>query len=394
MSALLEKWGCPHHEAPNAEDTLAALRAGHERGQPYRIAILDMQMPDIDGEELGRKIKADESLRETLLVAMTSVGRRGDAVRLRREGFAAYLTKPVKQSLLHDCLATLLSPERLRAAQTQGRIVTRHTVAEDKGRGVRILLAEDNPTNQKVALGILGKFGCRTDAVPNGLKAIQALESVPYDLVFMDCQMPELDGYEATRAIRSPESAVLNHRIPIIAMTANAMQGDRDKCLAAGMDDYLAKPVRPDTLGEMVKKWASAATPSPPHHEKALTSESAAPAIFDRSELVDRMLGDKELAQTVVDGFLGDTPRLIEALRQALRAGDRVLVRREGHSIKGASANVGAPALRNAAHEVEKAGAAGDLTRAASLMPHVEEQFLAFREIVVGEATGQESESP
>ena len=158
-------------------------------------------------------------------------------------GFAAYLTKPARQSEIFDCLSAVLAGT---APARQARpIVTRHTIREMRRGVVRILLAEDNITNQQVALGILKKLGLRADAVANGAEAVKALETLPYDLVLMDVQMPEMDGLEATRQIRNPQSAVRNHQIPIIAMTAHAMQGDREKCLEAGMNDYVSKPISP-----------------------------------------------------------------------------------------------------------------------------------------------------
>ena len=189
---------------------------------------------------------------------MTSLGLRGDAKRLEEIGFSAYLTKPVKQSQLHDCLATVLGA----AASGEGagdRLITRHTLSEARRRNVRILLVEDNATNQQVALRILEKLGFRADAVANGQEAIRALENAPYDLVFMDVQMPVMDGFEATRLIRSGTTGCPKPRIPIIAMTAHAMKGDRERCLEAGMDDYVSKPISPQALAASSKNGGSSA---------------------------------------------------------------------------------------------------------------------------------------
>ena len=195
---------------------------------------------------------------------MTSLGKRGDAKRLEAIGFSAYLTKPVKQSQLYDCLATVLGGGAAPAKTPETALVTRHTLHEARRRKVRILLAEDNLTNQQVALGILEKLGFRADAVANGREAIQALETIPYDIVFMDVQMPVMDGFEATRAIRSGKTGVPNPRIPIIAMTAHAMKGDRERCLEAGMDDYVSKPIAPQALAEALEKWVDTAQEQPP----------------------------------------------------------------------------------------------------------------------------------
>ncbi|MFH1740673.1 MAG: PAS domain S-box protein, partial [bacterium] len=221
MEKQLLSWRCRHDEAPDGETALKKLREAAKERDPFDIAILDMQMPEMTGETLGRKIKEDPLLHDTLLVMMTSIGRRGDAARLAEIGFSAYLTKPVKQSEVYDCLVTVLGRKARRGDSPAKPIVTRHAVVEDRKRRIRILLAEDNIVNQKVALKILEKHGYRADAVANGLEAIKALETMPYDLVLMDIQMPEMDGFEATRRIRDASSSVANHDIPIIALTAH-----------------------------------------------------------------------------------------------------------------------------------------------------------------------------
>ena len=271
LALLLDSWNCRHDEAAGAEAALAKLREAAARNDPFRIAVLDMNMPGMTGEALGEAIKDDADLRETRLVMMTSIGQRGDAARLRKIGFSAYLTKPVKQSTLHDCLATVVGATGNVWAERDRPLVTRHTIAENNRAGARILVAEDNAVNQKVAIRMLEKLGHHADAVANGREAIEALESIPYDLVLMDCQMPEMDGYEATREIRNPQSSVLNPNVPIIAMTANAMRGDREKCLEAGMDDYVAKPVKREALAEAVRE--SLAQPNVPREP-----ETTAPA--------------------------------------------------------------------------------------------------------------------
>ena len=176
---------------------------------------------------------------------------------MEKIGFAGYLPKPVRQNHLHECIAIVLG----RGDKSSRGIVTQHTSAEVASRNVtslretRILMAEDNIINQKVAQSILGKLGYKADVVANGYEAVRALEMIDYDIVLMDCQMPEMDGYEATTMIRDPESKVLNHTVPIIAMTANAMKGERELCIEAGMDDYLSKPVKKDELAAMLEKW-------------------------------------------------------------------------------------------------------------------------------------------
>ena len=263
MSTLLNHWGCRHLLAVDGESGLAQLVDAAKSGDPFHVALLDQEMPGMSGTELGCRIKADPLLAETLLVMVTSLGQRGDAAVLEKAGFSGYLSKPVRQSQLHDCIALVLERSdqasgflnTTEAAALPQGIITRYTVAECAERSVRILLAEDNIINQKVAQNMLKKLGYKTDVVASGMETVKALELIRYDLVLMDCLMPEMDGFEATAMIRDPGSNVLNHDIPIIAMTANAMQGDRENCLEAGMNDYLAKPVKKADLELMLDKW-------------------------------------------------------------------------------------------------------------------------------------------
>jgi signal transduction histidine kinase/DNA-binding response OmpR family regulator len=253
LSALLTHWGCSYELAVDGMSALQQLRDAAAENNPFRVALLDQEMPGMDGSELGRRIKADPQLQDALMIMVTSLAQRGDAAALANIGFAGYLAKPVRQSQLYSCIALALN--RAHAPDVPVPLITRHTVGEIATRGLRILLAEDNIINQKVAQSMLGKLGCKADVVADGQEAIRALELIDYDIVLMDCQMPEMDGFAATAGIRDPASHVRNHKVPIIAMTANAMQGDRERCLEAGMDDYLTKPVKKDALAAMLEKW-------------------------------------------------------------------------------------------------------------------------------------------
>jgi CheY-like chemotaxis protein len=207
-------------------------------------------MPDMDGDILGEKIKEDPELENIALVMMTELGRRGDAARLEKMGFAAYLTKPVKQSTLYHCLLTVRNnSNELEIIGEPRKIITRHSIADDRRRKTRILLADDNSINQKVALRMLERMGFQANAVANGLEAVKALEAIPYHIVLMDCQMPEMDGYEATRKIREFS------KVPIIALTAHVLERDRIRCLEAGMNDYISKPINPRELSDTIEKW-------------------------------------------------------------------------------------------------------------------------------------------
>ena len=386
LAAQLNAWGTRSEVVADGPSALLALAHARDAGDPFAAAILDMQMPGMDGAGLARAIKADETLAGTRLVMMTSIGNRGDARQMEEIGFSAYLVKPARQSDLFDCLAVVLAGEAVsRPAQP---IVTRHAIREMRRQSRRILLAEDNITNTQVALGILKKFGLHADAVSNGAEAVAALESIPYDLVLMDVQMPTMDGLEATIHIRDPRSAVRNHDVPIVAMTAHAMQGDRERCLRVGMNDYVSKPVSPAALAEALDRWLPRDdAPRPPEASAeagASASATAEPSaaddsersVFDRTGLLSRLMDDEDLARTVVEGFLEDIPRQAAALRGHLDAGDAEGATRQAHTIKGASANVGGEAVRAAALEIEKAARAGDLAAAASHLPDLETRLV------------------
>jgi CheY-like chemotaxis protein/HPt (histidine-containing phosphotransfer) domain-containing protein len=322
------------------------------------------------------------------MVMLTSLGARGDARRFQEIGFAAYATKPMRYEEFKAVLSLSLKE---RSGPVAPPIVTRHTARETlsrlEGRRARILIAEDNITNQQVALGILKKLGQRADAVANGAEALVALQTLPYDLVLMDVQMPEMDGIEATRRIRDPQSAVPDHGIPIIAMTAHVMQGDRERCLEVGMNDYVAKPVSPRALADVLDRWlprgSAVTTDLAPGASGGATSgpaQGSEPPVFDRTGMMARLMEDEDLARQILSAFLEDAPHQIAALRSCLEAGDATGAGRQGHTIKGASAAVGGERLRAVAFEIEKAGRAGDLSAVREHLAELDVQFDRFRQ--------------
>ena len=393
IAGMLDAWSCRHTEVDGAAPALEALRAAHGEGDPYRIVILDMMMPDTDGEDLGVAIKSDPALAGSELIMMTSMGSRGDAGRLESLGFAAYLTKPVKQSQVFDCLMVVLNRRERPDSRGPSRIITRHALADRDKRLVRILLAEDNPINQRVALKTLEKLGYRAEAVGNGAEAVEALGRGRYDLVLMDVQMPEMDGLEATRRIRDPHSAVRDHRVPIVALTAHAMKEDRDACLAAGMNDYLSKPIDPDQLAAVLARWAgqdpapepavghagaapaAAAAPAVEARAEVAATSAGEPPVFDEAVLLHLLGGDREAAAEITAEFLKDAPLQVAALHKAVAEGDAPLARRRAHTLKGASANVGAEALRAAARAAELAHADGPSQEAAELAEQLDTEL-------------------
>ena len=257
LLSYLHSWGMRAEEAPDGPSGLQALHRALGDNAPFRLALVDMQMPGMDGEAVGRQVSGDDRLAETSLIMLSSMGMVGEARRMQESGFAAYATKPIRKEELKSVLAETLAGEGMHRAP--GAMVRPHAaqggVPAFAHRRARILLAEDNITNQQVALGILKKLGLSAVAVANGREAVEALMTMPYDLVLMDVQMPEVDGLEATRRIRSAQMLPSRRNIPIIAMTAHAMQGDREMCHEAGMNDYVSKPVSPRALVEALQKW-------------------------------------------------------------------------------------------------------------------------------------------
>jgi PAS domain S-box-containing protein len=393
LAAQLLSWGARVDAVEDGLRALSCLWDAVDARDPFQLAVLDMMMPGMDGEALGRAILADEILKTTRLVMMTSVGQRGDAHRFKEIGFAAYLIKPVRQSDLFDCLTAVLAGEA--PPEEERPLITRHSLREMRRGHVRLLLVEDNVINQEVASGILERLGWRADVAANGKEALQALQTRPYDLVLMDVQMPEMDGYEATRRIRDPQSAVLNHRVPVVALTAHAMAGDGEKCLAAGMSDYLTKPVDPQRMAEVVEKWLGRKQHPAAGEAPAASSVVAPPVpkgggdavVFNQEIFLRRMMGDEDFARSVAVGFLQDLPKLLAGLKERVAQQDLELIWKQAHKMKGSAANVGGEVLKEAAFEVEKAGKAGDLAAVAEWMPELELQSARLREALEQWAT-------
>ncbi|MEI7635977.1 MAG: PAS domain S-box protein [Syntrophus sp. (in: bacteria)] len=383
LTEQFRAWGVQSEEAPDGPMALQALYLAREGDNPFHVAILDMQMPGMDGATLGRMIKSDDKLKNIRLVMMTSVGQRGDAKLMEEIGFAAYLIKPVRQADLFEVLSVVLAGEAPPLAVQP--LVTRHSIRELRRGSVRILLAEDDFVNQDVALGILKKLGFHADAVSNGAEAVKALETTNYDLVLMDVQMPEVDGLTATRIIRDPQSAVRNHKVPVIAMTAYAMKGDREKCLEAGMNDYVPKPVEPQALADALEKWLP--------QDRMVTQEKTSgiaegtppasvtePAVFDRAGVMARVMDDEYLARKVIGRFLDVIPTQIEVLHGFVKSGAASNIERQAHTIKGASATCGGEAVRAVALKMEEAARDGDLELVAVCFPELEKQLSRMKE--------------
>jgi two-component system sensor histidine kinase/response regulator len=354
--------------ASSADEALALMRQASAAGRPYDAALLDHLMPDCDGAELGRVIVRDETLKSTRLILLTSSGQRGDGQLFADIGFAAYLLKPVTQRDLTECLILALANTAHSWHLQSQPMITRHALRAQRAQTRnRILLAEDNLVNQKVALRLLEKLDYRVDTVADGLAAVAAWQTGKFDLIIMDCQMPQMDGYEATREIRRLEEG--KRRIPIVALTAHAMKGDEAKCRAAGMDDYLSKPIDRVKLDACLDRLLPSTgstgltltiQEAPDIRESAPQRAAVQPHHpVDWKALLESIDGDEVFARDLADAFIGTGDRELAAIAAALGAGDAATMRESAHSLKGASANLRAPAATSAAARLESAARLG-----------------------------------
>jgi signal transduction histidine kinase/CheY-like chemotaxis protein/HPt (histidine-containing phosphotransfer) domain-containing protein len=367
----LTSWGIRSTLAENGLQAFDLLRNAARQGQLYDIAIVDMQMPGMDGLALAQLIRGEPGLASTSLILLSSTAVPGQAKQAEAAGFAAFLTKPVRQSSLYDCLATVLAVPAAAPRRASGsfrrvsgpvRLITQHQLAEARAaQRARILLAEDNEINQQVAVGMLEALGHRVDVVSDGTEAVAAVASTDYDLVMMDCQMPGMDGFEATAAIR--RMAPPEKRVAIVAMTANAMQGDRERCLAAGMDDYLSKPVNRERLQEVIERWlVHSPEPGRPHRESDVapvpaplpnsSTEMAHP--FNLGQLESIVGRDLALKRRYLELFENTTRPLLSRLGAAVTARDPEAVRRAAHELKGSCGSIGAVPMAELSAQLER----------------------------------------
>ncbi len=368
LKGQLSFWGASVVEADSAAMAIDICEKKYISEQnTFDVGLLDMQMPETDGAKLGEILKADKRFQPMKLVMMTSMTHRGDAQYFKQLGFSAYFPKPATTNDLFNALAVVVDDgSALSEAQP---LVTKHYLRSLKTSSsneefewpssLKILLVEDNRINQEVAKGILAEVGLEADIAANGQEAIDMLASTanehePYSLIFMDCQMPILDGYEATQKIRNGYAGNANKKVVIIAMTANAMKGDKDKCIQAGMDEYIAKPILPETMIDKISIWF------PP---KATCSKSQSTTsntimidenIWEKSAALSRVLGKENILKNLITMYLEDTPQLILSLRAATESDDIENIRLISHSIKGSSANIGGIKVQQIASQIEK----------------------------------------
>ena len=372
LTKQLQAFGCRPDSIGDSIYVMQTLISASQTGDPYKVVLLDMQMPEKDGVTILTEIKQNDQVKDVHVVILTSMGHRGDAAKLISLGCDGYLVKPVKKDHLEEMILTVLGQKPGTGAlhlQT-GQLITSHTISERRRKLVQILLAEDNIINQKLAVNLLQKAGYSVDVVDNGQMAVDAMLQKDYTLVLMDVQMPEMDGLEATQAFRTKEMS--GKHIPIIAMTAHAMKGDRDMCLAAGMDGYLSKPLDPQEFFQTINLWINRSLPGtgslPPVADPIETQQKTAPIPpgkpLNLVEALPRFGDDLDFFKTMLGEFIKNLPERITQLEEAITQRDIKAVTRLAHNLKGAASNFSAEGVRSAAAALEMNGANGDILHA------------------------------
>jgi two-component system sensor histidine kinase/response regulator len=363
LTGQLARCGIDAVASQSCDEALELMNAACDNRTPFEVALVDQQMPDQDGAAFGKQVMADARLRPTRLILLTSSGLRGDGQRFAELGFAGYLLKPVTQWDLVDCLMLVLQASAADWHTRTQPIITRHHLRTQRERDkYRILVAEDNLVNQKVARVTLEKLGYRVDVVANGIEVIRGWESGRYDMILMDCQMPEMDGYEATREIRRREEG-RGERIPIIALTAHAMKGADDECFAAGMDAHLTKPIMRDKLvsclGRFIREDVTIEVPVLPAAAYSPAAQEANPPV-DVEALRILIDGDPAFERELINDFISSGRATLDELLLAIHRNDLHAVQRSAHNLKGATANLRAVTATSLADQLEVAARCGD----------------------------------
>jgi two-component system sensor histidine kinase/response regulator len=367
-------WGIVPSVADDGPSAHNLINSAMAQGAPYDLILLDLETI-ADGFEFVRTLKNNKLTAGIRVVLLTSFGQRGHGEVARHFGVAAYLTRPVRQAQLFDCMVTVMGKVTESAGPDTSKLVTRHTLIEDQRKlSVQILLVEDYVINQDVAVRQLRNLGYRADVVGNGLEALKAFELGHYDMILMDCQMPVLDGYEATAEIRTREAVITGgRRVPIIAMTANAMMGDREKCLAAGMDDYISKPIQADDLERALEQWSSPKSPKPatnPGATLVAVIQEVSPPI-DKKRLLDAVGVEGQIPPAFVKFYLNQMSEELNRLHLAIRSKSAAELIQVAHGCAGMNANCGMLAVVAPLRELERMARAGNLDDAEPIADQV-----------------------
>jgi len=377
LRKMLENIGCRAGTASGGAEALQILTASIPSDDPYQLVLLDMQMPEMDGKQTLQTIHADPRLEDVRVIVLTSMGQRGDAAQLQSLGCAGYLVKPIRQHQVYEAIVAVIGQRRMQEQGSAIQLVTRHTLSEQKRAGQRILLVEDNPVNQKLAVIMLQKAGYPVIVVENGQQAVEAMRKNTYNLVLMDVQMPEMDGFEATSLIRQDEERLQRHT-PIIAMTAHAMSGNRDRCLAAGMDDYLTKPIEQKDLLATLETWLVTDAPAEAPAAPLLAANPGAP--IDMETAMPRFGNDTEFFIELLEEFLGHLDTRIPLFWKAMQEYNPEDLASLAHSLKGAAANFSAEPLTSLAAMLEQQVKAKNLESAPQWIEKIEAEIPRLKE--------------
>jgi CheY-like chemotaxis protein/HPt (histidine-containing phosphotransfer) domain-containing protein len=367
FAEMLTNWRMIPVLCESGEEAMEVLEKAQQAGRPFPLVLLDAQMPGMDGFRVAEKLRKKPALVGGIIFMLAPDRQLADVERCRALDLASYLTKPIGQSELLDALLSALGA---RVNEIRPEEVQPPWGGNATWRGLNILLAEDNLVNQKLTVRLLEKAGNRVHLAANGREAVAAFEQscdTRFDIVLMDIQMPEMDGMEATAAIREREKRSGRH-VPIIALTAHAMKGDKERCLNGGMDGYISKPIRPDHLFAEIERCLGGTPSSLPMTEGPMENNE----FFDRAALLDRVEGDEELLAEMIQLYVEDAPRALETMRSALQQGDMHALERAAHSVKGSSANLAANAAAEAALRLEQDAKRGDAAGAAASLAVLE----------------------
>ena len=400
LQEMTASWGLVPSLAVDGKEAIDRLNEAYDSGKPYHLLLLDLQMPELDGFDVAKKIKDNPLGDDLKIILLTSLGRKGDAARCKEVGISGYLNKPVKQSELLDAVMMAMGS----SGEEDATVITRYTVQEARN-SLNILVAEDNPINQRLVIELLKTRGHRVVMASNGKEAIEAIKEEDFDLVLMDVQMPEMDGLEATRHIREREQratskaswseakiplkagqqATSNEQratsIPIIAMTANAMKGDREKCLESGMDDYVSKPINVEELFGVIEKFSRKLK----DHKKKKPfpslkkTETVSKEVFDLSKAMEVVAGNKEIFKEIANIFLESSPASVAQIKEAIAGDDALALEHAAHSLKGSVGHFGARRTFEAAYNLEKLGREKEMGEADNAFSKLEKELSALR---------------
>ena len=432
LSCYSKDWGMECVTTTTPAEALNSLQLATDCQQPFDLAILDMHMPEMNGLELAGKIRALTTNHPFPLVLLTSIGRRGDGRQAQEAGFSGFVTKPIRKSQLFNCIATVIGLAHPDNEIRPAPLITTHKLNEIAVQtSSKILVVDDHSVNQQLAVLLLNRLGYRAEVAADGKEAMAAVTQRTFDVILMDCHMPEMDGYEATRAIRArenkgdsrqetnPSFSASHHpslqtpsRVPIIAMTANAMKGDKEKCLEAGMDDYLTKPIQREELANALKKWLpTAGEPPYPAPETSLLSNpkdySVHPKLEKNSEAklhsvnvsvireIQDLAGPERLRKIVLQ-FFQDAERVIQQVQQAVESKDAHQLQLGAHALKGICQNIGAEKLATRSVELEQIAREG-ISEAPPHLSEIRQEFKNVQTLIqkqfLSESTFQHSSS-